>query len=44
MRSLDQVIAELPPERRAKVLARSRELIAEEIARSRRVVNRAPMP
>jgi transcriptional regulator with XRE-family HTH domain len=32
MRSLDQVIAELPAAKRAKVLARGRELIAEEIA------------
>lgn len=32
MRRLDQVIAGLPPARRAKVLARGRQLIAEEIA------------
>jgi transcriptional regulator with XRE-family HTH domain len=32
MRSLDQVIAELPAAQRAEVLARSRALIAEEIA------------
>jgi transcriptional regulator with XRE-family HTH domain len=32
MRTLDQIIAELPTERRAKVTARARELIAEELA------------
>jgi transcriptional regulator with XRE-family HTH domain len=32
MRSLDQVIAELPAAQRAEVLARGRQLIAEEIA------------
>ena len=30
MRSLEQELAELPPEQRAKVLARGAELIAEE--------------
>jgi transcriptional regulator with XRE-family HTH domain len=32
MRTLDQVIAELPPERRAKIETGARELIAEEMA------------
>ena len=32
MRTLDQIIAELPPERRAKVTARTKQLIAEERA------------
>jgi transcriptional regulator with XRE-family HTH domain len=32
MRTLDQIIAELPPERRAKVTARTKQLIAEEKA------------
>src|SRR5580704_15931565 len=32
MRNLDQIIADLPPERRAKVTARTRTLIAEEKA------------
>jgi transcriptional regulator with XRE-family HTH domain len=32
MRTLDQIIAELPPERRAKVTARTERLIAEEMA------------
>ncbi len=32
MRTLDQIVAELPAERRAKVTARAKELIAEEMA------------
>jgi transcriptional regulator with XRE-family HTH domain len=32
MKTLDQIIAELPPARRAKVLARTRELLGEEMA------------
>ena len=32
MRTLDQIVAELPTERRAKVTARTKQLIAEEIA------------
>jgi hypothetical protein len=32
VRNLDQIIASLPPRQRAKVLARGRELIAEELA------------
>jgi transcriptional regulator with XRE-family HTH domain len=32
MRNLDQIIADLPPERRAKITARTRKLIAEEVA------------
>jgi hypothetical protein len=31
LRNLDQIIASLPPAQRAKVLARGRELIAEEL-------------
>jgi hypothetical protein len=39
MKTLDQIIGELPPKRRAKILARARQLIA---AQARRKSRRSP--